>query len=142
MFIQQNASCCFILLVERLGTGGSLGITASLVLRFPAKSFAGRFHWQDSARPMSMVWLKKEKTSNAGQPSLRMRLLAANVHDSQCCEQLFDQRNSDPAIYADSAYRSGDHERLLKRTKFKSRVHYRAWSNMSSGTRWRLCASG
>jgi len=53
----------------------------------------------------------------------------ANVHDSQCFERLLDRNNSDPAVYADSAYRSEDHERLLARRGFKSRVHHRAWGD-------------
>ena len=52
---------------------------------------------------------------------------AANVHDSQRFEPLLDRRNSDPTVYADSAYRSEDNERLLKRKRFRSRVHHRAW---------------
>ena len=42
-----------------------------------------------------------------------------------------DRRNSNPAVYADSAYRSEDHERLLKRRGFKSRVHHRAWRDQT-----------
>ena len=54
-------------------------------------------------------------------------MTAANVHDSQRFEQLLDRRNSDSTVYADSAYRSTDNERLLKRKRFKNRVHHRAW---------------
>ncbi len=53
----------------------------------------------------------------------------ANVHDSQCFERLLDRKNSDPAVYADSAYRSEDHERLLARRGFKSRAHHRVWGD-------------
>lgn len=56
---------------------------------------------------------------------------AASVHDSQCFEPLLDRRNSDPAVYADSAYRSEDSERLLKRKRFKSRVHHRIWAEQT-----------
>ncbi len=54
-------------------------------------------------------------------------MTAANVHDSQRFAPLPDRRNSDPTVYADSAYRSTDNERLLKRKRFKSRVHHQAW---------------
>ncbi len=57
----------------------------------------------------------------------RYDVTAANVHDSQRFEPLLDRRNSDPTVYADSAYRSEDNERLLKRKRFRSRVHHRAW---------------
>jgi transposase, IS5 family len=43
---------------------------------------------------------------------------AASVHDSPCFAQLLDRRNSDPVVYADSAYRCDEHERLLKRKRF------------------------
>lgn len=35
---------------------------------------------------------------------------AANVHDSQCFERLLDSRNSGRTVYADSNYRSDDHD--------------------------------
>ena len=56
---------------------------------------------------------------------------AASVHDSQCFEQLLDRRNSDPTVYADSAYRSEEHERLLKRRRFTNRVHHRVWKDQT-----------
>ena len=54
---------------------------------------------------------------------------AAHVHDSQCFEQFLGGGNSERTVYADSAYRSDDHERLLKRRRFTSRVHHRAWKD-------------
>ena len=56
---------------------------------------------------------------------------AASAHDSQCFEQLLDGKNSNRVVYADSAYRSDDHERLLKRKRFTSRVHHRAWKDQA-----------
>lgn len=56
---------------------------------------------------------------------------AAHVHDSQCFAPLLDRRNSDRTVYADSAYRSEEHERLLKRKRFTSRVHHRAWRDQA-----------
>lgn len=56
---------------------------------------------------------------------------AAHVHDSQCFEPLLDQRNSERTVYADSAYRSEEHERLLKRKRFASRVHHRTWKDQT-----------
>jgi IS5 family transposase len=57
----------------------------------------------------------------------RYEVTQASVHDSQCFEQLLDPRNRDRTVYADSAYRSEAHERMLKRKRFTSRVHHRAW---------------
>lgn len=56
---------------------------------------------------------------------------SASVHDSQCFERLLDGKNSSRTVYADSAYRSEDHERLLARKRFTSRVHHRAWANQT-----------
>lgn len=60
---------------------------------------------------------------------------AANVHDSQCVEPLLDGRNSDRGVYADSAYRSDQHERLLKRKRFTSRERHRAWKDQALAKR-------
>jgi IS5 family transposase len=61
----------------------------------------------------------------------RFEVTAASVHDSQCFATLLDGRNRDPVVYADSAYRSHEHERLLKRRRFTSRVHHRAWKDQA-----------
>lgn len=61
----------------------------------------------------------------------RYDVTAANVHDSQCFEPLLDRRNTHPRVYADSAYRSDAHERLLKRRGFTSRVHHRIWKDQT-----------
>jgi IS5 family transposase len=61
----------------------------------------------------------------------RYQVTAAHVHDSQCFEPLLDRRNGERTVYADSAYRSEAHERLLKRKRFKSRVHHRAWRDQT-----------
>ncbi|MGN2393241.1 IS5 family transposase, partial [Pelomicrobium sp. G1] len=59
----------------------------------------------------------------------RFEVTDAAVHDSQCFAGLLDGRNRDRIAYADSAYRSKEHERLLKRKHFASRVHHRAWKD-------------
>ncbi|MHB8345951.1 MAG: transposase [Acidiferrobacterales bacterium] len=56
---------------------------------------------------------------------------AAHVHDSQCFERLLHGRNSDPTVYADSACRSDEHERLLKRQPFTNCVHHRVWKDQT-----------
>ncbi len=61
----------------------------------------------------------------------RFDVTAANVHDSQCFAPLLDRRNGERTVYADSAYRSDDHERLLRRRRFTSRVHHRAWKDQT-----------
>ena len=55
----------------------------------------------------------------------------AHVHDSQCFELLLDRKNSNPTVYVDSAYRSDEHERPLKRRRFTNRVHHRAWKDQA-----------
>ena len=53
----------------------------------------------------------------------RFDVTPAHMHDSPCFELLLDRKNSDPAVYADSSYRSDEHGRLLKRRRFTNRVH-------------------
>ena len=56
------------------------------------------------------------------------RATAAHVHDSQVFEALLGRagkRGRD--VWADSAYRSAEHERKLKRSGFHSHVHERAY---------------
>jgi IS5 family transposase len=65
----------------------------------------------------------------------RFDVTAASVHDSQCFEPLLDGENSDRTVYADSAYRSAEHERMLKRKRFTSRVHHRVWKDQSLNKR-------
>jgi transposase, IS5 family len=60
---------------------------------------------------------------------------AASVHDSQCFEPLLDGKNTHRVVYADSAYRSEEHERLLKRKRFTSRVHHRVWKEQTLSKR-------
>ena len=61
----------------------------------------------------------------------RFAVTDASVHDSQRFEGLLDSKNSGRTVYADSAYRSEDHERLLKRKRFTSRVHHRVWKDQT-----------
>lgn len=65
----------------------------------------------------------------------RFEVTPASVHDSQCFEPLLDRRNSERTVYADSAYRSEEHERLLKRKRFTSRVHHRIWKDQALNVR-------
>lgn len=53
----------------------------------------------------------------------------ANVHDSQELANLIDQDNTGAGIWADSAYRSEDTEKLLKKRKLRSHVHRKAYRN-------------
>ena len=47
----------------------------------------------------------------------------AACHDSQVFEQVLDARNTSGAVWADSAYRSEDHEEMLAGGGFRSHVH-------------------
>ena len=57
----------------------------------------------------------------------RYQVTPAHVHDSQCLAALLDRNNGARTVYADSAYRSQELERLLKRKRFTSCIHHRAW---------------
>lgn len=61
----------------------------------------------------------------------RFEVTDAAVHDSQCFAPLLDGNNRDRTVFADSAYRSDEHERLLKRRRFTSRVHHRVWKDQT-----------
>lgn len=53
----------------------------------------------------------------------------ASVHDSQKFEAVLDDANTGKEVYADSAYRSSETEKMLEDKGLKSRVHYRAHRN-------------
>ena len=54
---------------------------------------------------------------------------AASVHDSQVFEELLVPAESNPDIYADSAYRSKETEKRLAQGNYKSHIHERAYRN-------------
>ncbi len=53
----------------------------------------------------------------------------ANVHDSQELESILDNDNTGNGVWADSAYRSEDLEKVLKKRKLKSHVHRKSYRN-------------
>lgn len=53
----------------------------------------------------------------------------ASVHDSQELENILDKDNTGSGIWADSAYRSEEAEKILKKRKLKSHVHRKAYRN-------------
>ena len=52
----------------------------------------------------------------------RYAVSAANVHDSQLLDELLDAGNSSKAIWADSAYRSGEQEARLRAQRYRSHI--------------------
>jgi len=56
-------------------------------------------------------------------------LTPASVHDCQELEIILDKDNTGSGIWADSAYRSEEAEKLLKKRKLKSNVHRKAYRN-------------
>ena len=53
----------------------------------------------------------------------------AAVHDSQELENVLDPDNADNEVWADSAYRSEETERMLETEEYKSQIHERAYRN-------------
>lgn len=53
----------------------------------------------------------------------------AHVHDSQELERLLDGDNTGKGVWADSAYRSADAEKILKKRKLKSQIHRKSYRN-------------
>ena len=54
---------------------------------------------------------------------------SAKVHGSKEFENLLDEKDKGQQVYADSAYRSEEMEKMIKRKHMKSQVHYRAYRN-------------
>lgn len=54
---------------------------------------------------------------------------AANVHDSQVIENLLDKDDAHHSIYGDSAYRSEDISRALRKRKIRNRIHEKGYRN-------------
>ncbi len=52
---------------------------------------------------------------------------AGNVHDSQCFTELLTETES--VVYADSAYKSAEHDQLLENCGIKNRINRRAYRN-------------
>ena len=53
----------------------------------------------------------------------------AALHDSQVFEQVLDERNTSGDVWADSAYRSAEHEEMLSKGGYRSRVHRKGQRN-------------
>ena len=54
---------------------------------------------------------------------------AAAVHDSQELETVLDPDNADDGVWADSAYRSEEIERMLELEEYESQIHEKAYRN-------------
>ena len=54
---------------------------------------------------------------------------SANVHDSQELEGLLDGNDTGQLVYADSAYRSDEIEKVLKKKKLRSCIHEKGYRN-------------
>lgn len=57
----------------------------------------------------------------------RQQTTSAAVHDSQCFKPLLDKANRAKSVWADGAYRSAEHDKLLKRKRLCNRIHHRPW---------------
>lgn len=59
----------------------------------------------------------------------KYKVTSAEVHDSQVFDDLLDPYNSNPSVWADSAYRSEKTEEQLKELGYRSRIHAKAHRN-------------
>lgn len=60
----------------------------------------------------------------------RQTTTTASTHDSQIQDQLVDPTgNTGRKVWADSAYRSKEHEQTLREQGLVSQIHHRAWRN-------------
>jgi len=53
----------------------------------------------------------------------------ASVHDSKELETILDNDNTGKGVWADSAYRSDEMEKILKKRKLKSHIHRKSYRN-------------
>lgn len=93
--------------------------------------------WQENKRRQKDVharWTKKNGKSHYGYKNhisvdrkhkiiRKFSVTSAETHDSQLLAQLLDETNSSGDVWADSAYRSGDHEEMLREANYRSRIH-------------------
>lgn len=59
----------------------------------------------------------------------RYAVTPANTHDSQVFEELLEETNTNKDVFADSAYRSAEHETMLQEKGFRSRVQRKGYKN-------------
>ena len=59
----------------------------------------------------------------------KFTVTTASTHDSVEFKNLIDDQEREGKIFADSAYRSQEHEKLLDEKKLKSHIHERAYRN-------------
>jgi IS5 family transposase len=100
--------------------------------------------WTDNAakcrqKDIDARWTKKNDEDHYGYKThvsvdrktklvIEERSTAANVHDSQVFDELLGKpKKRGRDVWADSAYRSAEQERSLKRHGFRSHVHERAY---------------
>lgn len=99
--------------------------------------------WQDEPtkirqKDVDARWTKKRGRSYYGYKNhvnvdvkhkliRRYQVTSAEVHDSQTLEALLDERNTNPTVWADSAYRSEEISAILKKQDIVNRIHYRTW---------------
>ena len=101
--------------------------------------------WEDKPRKKSQKdidakWVKKHAKSQYGYKDhikidRKSKLIdnynvgAASEHDSQKLESLLTKKDKGQTLYGDSAYRSAELEKVIKKNKMKSRVHKKGYRN-------------
>lgn len=101
---------------------------------------------QEDARPKRRQkdtearWTKKHGRSHYGDKNhvnvdnahklvRKYAVSPANVHDSQLLDDLLDEDNSSKAVWADSAYRSGEQEQRLRERNYRSHIQRKGSRN-------------
>ena len=85
-------------------------------------------------------WTKKQGRSHYGYKNhvnvdnahklvRKYAVTAANVHDSQQLDDLLDEQNTSKALWADSAYRSGEQEQRLRERHYRSHIQRKGKRN-------------
>ncbi len=101
--------------------------------------------WQDKPaklrqKDLDARWTKKHGQSHYGYKNhinidrrhklvRRYQVSEASLHDSQVFDDILDDDNTASDVWADSAYRSDEIEKLLAKKGAKSRIHHRSYRN-------------
>ncbi len=123
---------------ENLGLGGAIEeLFEELSLQIEAQGYRAR---KRRHKDVDARWTKKHGVSEYGYKNhvsvdrahglvRRYEVTDAARHDSQVFEQLLDETNTSGDVWADSAYRSKEHEQMLAKAGYRSRIHRKAQRN-------------
>ena len=88
----------------------------------------GDARWAKKGKETHFGYKNHAKCDAASKLVEAYEVTSAEVHDSNVLEELLDEDN-DQSLYADSAYKSADNDKLLGKGKIKNMIHQRGYRN-------------